>query len=64
MTAQRREDLQHIPLDSAYLCADCHMVSNSSLRCPACAGESIMGLAGVLNREPQASEPLLAQAEA
>lgn len=41
----------HIPLDSAYLCQDCNCVSNSSRRCPACASEVLMGLAGILNRE-------------
>jgi hypothetical protein len=43
--------LFHIPLTSAYLCQDCNCVSNSSRRCPACASEVLMGLAGVLNRE-------------
>lgn len=41
----------HIPLDSAYLCQDCNCVSNCSRRCPACASEVLMGLAGILNRE-------------
>jgi hypothetical protein len=41
----------HIPLASAYLCQDCNCVSNCSRRCPACASEVLMGLAGVLNRE-------------
>jgi hypothetical protein len=47
----------HIPLESAYLCQDCNCVSNCSRRCPACASEVLMGLAGVLNRdtEPDAS---------
>lgn len=43
----------HIPLSSAYLCQDCSCVSNCSRRCPACASEVLMGLAGVLNRESQ-----------
>jgi hypothetical protein len=41
----------HIPLATAYLCQDCNCVSNCSRRCPACASEVLMGLAGVLNRE-------------
>jgi hypothetical protein len=41
----------HIPLASAYLCQDCNCVSNCSRRCPACASEVLMGLAGILNRE-------------
>ena len=41
----------HMPLTSAYLCQDCNCVSNCSRRCPACASEVLMGLAGVLNRE-------------
>lgn len=41
----------HIPLTAAYLCQDCNCVSNCSRRCPACASEVLMGLAGVLNRE-------------
>jgi hypothetical protein len=41
----------HIPLASAYLCQDCNCVSNCSRRCPACASEVLMGLAGVLDRE-------------
>lgn len=41
----------HIPLASAYLCQDCNCVSNSSRRCPACASEVLLGLAGILNRE-------------
>lgn len=43
----------HIPLTSAYLCQDCSCVSNCSRRCPACASEVLMGLAGILNREVQ-----------
>jgi hypothetical protein len=43
--------MQHMPLSSAYLCEDCHCVGNCADRCPACASEALMGLAGVLNRE-------------
>ena len=47
----------HIPLSSAYLCQDCNCVSNCSRRCPACASEVLMGLAGVLNRETEPESP-------
>jgi hypothetical protein len=43
----------HIPLEEAYLCQDCNCIVNQSRRCPACASEVLMGLAGVLNREVQ-----------
>jgi hypothetical protein len=43
--------LQHIPLTSAYLCQDCNCVGNCSVRCPACASQVLMGLAGILDRE-------------
>ncbi len=46
--------LQHIPLNSAYLCQDCDAVGNSSIQCPACASEVLMGLAGVFAREEEA----------
>jgi hypothetical protein len=42
--------MQYMPLASAYLCEDCHCVGNCAEQCPACASESLMGLAGVLNR--------------
>ena len=42
--------MQYIPLASSYLCEDCHCVGNCAEQCPACASESLMGLAGVLNR--------------
>jgi hypothetical protein len=42
---------QHMPLSSAYLCENCHCVGNRAEQCPACASESLMSLAGVLNRE-------------
>ena len=44
--------MQHMPLTSAYLCQDCNSVGNSAVQCPACASEALMGLSGVLNREP------------
>jgi hypothetical protein len=42
--------MNHIPLNSAYLCQDCDSVGNSSMQCPACASEVLMGLAGVFGR--------------
>lgn len=50
----------YIPLACAYLCTDCNCVSNSSRRCPACASEALMGLAGILNREEDIREPAFA----
>jgi len=39
------------PLESAFLCCDCHMVGNSAVRCPACASEhGMLGLASALAR--------------
>jgi len=46
--------LNHIPLNSAYLCQDCDAVGNSSMQCPACASEVLMGLAGVFDRRDEA----------
>jgi len=48
--------MNHIPLNSAYLCQDCDAVGNSSIRCPACASEVLMGLAGVFDREEESRE--------
>lgn len=45
------DTMQHIPLTSAYLCQDCNCVGNCASKCPACASEVLMGLAGVLNRK-------------
>jgi hypothetical protein len=45
--------MQHMPLTSAYLCQDCNCVGNCARQCPACASEALIGLAGVLNREPE-----------
>ena len=44
-------NIQHIPLGYAYLCQDCDAVGNSAEKCPACASEVLMCLAGVLNRK-------------
>jgi hypothetical protein len=43
--------MNHIPLNSAYLCQDCNAVGNNSRQCPACASQSLLGLAGVFDRE-------------
>jgi hypothetical protein len=48
--------MNHIPLKSAYLCQDCDAVGNSSMRCPACASEVLLGLAGVFDREEASRE--------
>jgi ferredoxin len=53
-TANERKpfaNMQHIPLGYAYLCQDCNAVGNCAEKCPACASEVLMCLAGVLNRE-------------
>jgi hypothetical protein len=47
---------QHIPLSSAYLCQDSDAVGNSWMRCPACASEVLMGLAGVFDRKEEVRE--------
>lgn len=48
--------MQHMPLTSAYLCADCHCVGNCASYCPACASGALIGLANVLNREEEECE--------
>jgi len=45
--------MQHFPLKSAYLCQDCNSVGNCATQCPACASEVLLGLSGILNREPE-----------
>jgi hypothetical protein len=45
--------MQHMPLTRAYLCQDCNCIGNCSAQCPACASRALIGLAGVLNREPK-----------
>ncbi len=50
--------MQHIPLASAYLCPNCGCVGNCSERCPACASIALLGLASILDREPEeANQP-------
>jgi hypothetical protein len=51
--------MNHIPLNSAYLCQDCDAVGNSAMRCPACASQALMGLAGVFDREEWTRESIL-----
>lgn len=43
-------EVQHFPLGFAYLCQDCDAVGNNAAKCPACASEVLLCLAGVLNR--------------
>lgn len=45
--------MQLIPLSSAYLCQDCNCIGNNANHCPACASSALLGLAGVLDREPK-----------
>ena len=51
------QNLQYIPLKSAYLCQDCNAIGNSSRQCPACASEVLLSLAVVLNREEREATP-------
>ena len=53
------DDVNHIPLNSAYLCQDCDAIGNSAMRCPACASQALMGLAGVFDREEWTRESIL-----
>lgn len=43
-----------IPLESAYICLDCDVISDNSTRCPACTGTTQFPLASWINR----AEPL------
>lgn len=45
---------EYFPLASAYLCEDCQCVSNTAIRCPACASTALMNVALVLNRDSDA----------
>lgn len=51
--------IQYMPLEGAYLCQDCETVGNCAHKCPACASEVLMCLAGVLNREQVFEEVLV-----
>lgn len=42
--------LDHIPLQAAYLCSDCNAIGNNAVQCPACASRALFNVAGVLNR--------------
>ncbi|MGB9407726.1 MAG: hypothetical protein WCA89_09320 [Terracidiphilus sp.] len=53
MTSETR---QYIPLTRAYLCQDCDSIGSCSTRCPACASQVLMGLAGVLDRREEVEE--------
>ena len=47
-------DARHfIPLARAYLCQDCDSVGSNSMRCPSCASQALMGLAGVFGRKEE-----------
>jgi primosomal protein N' len=47
-------DARHfIPLSRAYLCQDCDSVGSNSMRCPSCASQALMGLAGVFDRKEE-----------
>ena len=50
--------MQHIPLQSAYLCQDCNCIGNCREQCPACASSVLMNLSCVLDREPVDREPV------
>lgn len=56
MTTSELQAMQYFPVSRAYLCEDCHCVSNCSEYCPACASGSLMGLAGVLQRPEKPKE--------
>ena len=48
-------DARHfVPLSRAYLCQDCDSVGSNSMRCPSCASQALMGLAGVFGRKEEA----------
>jgi hypothetical protein len=52
---------QFIPLARAYLCQDCNSIGNNAMRCPSCASEVLMGLAGVFDRKEEVKESNLFQ---
>jgi hypothetical protein len=56
--------MNHIPLNSAYLCQDCDAVGNSAMNCPACGSHVLLGLASVFDRraETRESSPYLVPA--
>lgn len=48
--------LHHIPLTSAYLCADCVNIGNCANQCPACGSKALLSLSAILNRSEQQEE--------
>lgn len=48
--------MQHIPLESAYLCLDCSSIGNNYRSCPACASKVLMSLTDVLDRKVSSVE--------
>jgi hypothetical protein len=53
MKTMASEPRQYFPLAKAYLCQDCDSVGNNSMRCPACASQVLLGLAGVFDRKEE-----------
>ncbi len=51
--------MQHIPLACAYLCQDCNCVGNCPHQCPACASVVLLGLSGILDRQPAYEEQMI-----
>ena len=47
-----------IPLQSAYLCADCNNVVACSTQCLSCASTSLLSLARVMDRQERVHEPM------
>jgi hypothetical protein len=47
----------HLPLQGAYLCANCNQVGDSGKTCPACGdGNALLSLSAVLNRKRNENE--------
>jgi hypothetical protein len=46
-------NLEHFPIQFAYLCQDCNSIGNCPEQCPACASHALMSLSAVLNREAE-----------
>jgi hypothetical protein len=41
----------HFPLSRAYLCCDCREVGEHASACACCDSRSLLGLAGIIDRE-------------
>jgi ferredoxin len=54
--------MQHIPLQTAYLCQDCNSIGNCATQCPACASTVLMSLSSVLDRAPVQADAALTYA--